>query len=184
MTTCVLLSGGIDSAACVNYYLGFDRAVRAAFVDYGQAAAHLERTSARAVARHYSVPLDEMSLSGPSAFPIGEIVGRNALLVTVAAMYWPERSGVIALAVHAGTAYYDCSDGFIKAMNVILDGYADGRVQCEAPFVRWTKQEIWAYCREAGVPVDLTYSCEAGSEPPCGRCLSCLDRRGLDVGEA
>jgi 7-cyano-7-deazaguanine synthase len=29
------------------------------------------------------------------------------------------------------------------------------------------------------LPVQLTYSCELGSVPPCGLCLSCADRRAL-----
>jgi 7-cyano-7-deazaguanine synthase len=45
-----------------------------------------------------------------------------------------------------------------------------------APFATWTKQDIIAYCRTRNVPVHLTYSCERGTEPPCGTCLSCKDR--------
>lgn len=180
----ILLSGGMDSAACVRYYSSLGRTMRAVFVDYGQAAAHLELASARAVARHYGVALDEMSVVGPRAFAVGEVPGRNALLVIAAAMCFPERSGVIALGIHAGSPYYDCTPRFVEAMNTILDGYTDGRVRCEAPFVEWGKADVWNYCQETAVPVALTYSCEAGQNPPCGRCLSCLDRRDLDACKA
>lgn len=177
----VLLSGGMDSAACVHYYRNLGRAVRGVFVNYGQAPAHLELASARAVALHYGMPLDEMSVAGPRTFSAGEIAGRNALLVVAAAMHFPERSGVVALGIHAGSPYYDCTPRFVQAMNAILDGYTDGRVQCEAPLVEWDKADVWDYCRQAAVPVELTYSCEAGQNPPCGRCLSCLDRRDIDA---
>lgn len=183
MLTCVLLSGGMDSAACIHYYRDLQRTVRALFVNYGQAGARVERESARAVGRHYGVVLDELSIAGPCTLPAGEIVGRNALLVMVAAMHFPERSGMIALGIHAGTTYYDCTPDFVRAVNSVLDGYTDGRVRCEVPFVGWNKADIWQYCRKVGVPIALTYSCEAGSQPPCGRCLSCLDRERLDACE-
>jgi 7-cyano-7-deazaguanine synthase len=183
MLTCVLVSGGMDSAACVHYYLDLHREVRALFVDYRQAARRLEVESARAVASHYGITLDELSVTGPRAFQEGEIAARNALLAMAAAMHFPERSGMIALGIHTGTTYYDCTPEFVEVVNTILDGYTDGRLQCEAPFVSWSKADIWQYCRAVGVPIDLTYSCEAGSDPPCGRCLSCLDRRGLDARE-
>jgi 7-cyano-7-deazaguanine synthase len=184
VTTCVLLSGGLDSAACLHYYLALERPVRALFVDYDQAAVHAERGSARAVARFYGAALGEITVSGPKTFSAGEIVGRNAFLVMTAAMHHPTRSGVIALGIHAGTGYYDCSPDFLSLVNRILDGYSDGRVRCDAPFIGWDKLAIWRYCQKCAVPVELTYSCEAGQTPPCGRCLSCLDRRQLHASKA
>ena len=53
----VLLSGGIDSTACVNFYIEFGRPPRGVFVDYGQPAALNEIQAARAVAKYYSIPL-------------------------------------------------------------------------------------------------------------------------------
>ncbi len=179
----MLLSGGIDSAACVRYYLDLGRTVRGLFVNYGQAAATTERESAEALARHYGIPLGQVEIKGPARFGIGEITGRNALLIFGAAMYCLERPATIALGIHAGSVYYDCSEAFMEVINALLDGYTDGRLRGEAPFLRWSKSGVWQYCRAAGVPTELTYSCEAGSRPPCGHCLSCLDRRELDVSE-
>ena len=49
----VLLSGGIDSSACVPYYLSQGVIVSGLFVEYGPAAAELER-KARPVQKKYS----------------------------------------------------------------------------------------------------------------------------------
>ena len=43
----ILLSGGIDSAACLHYYLKEKFSVRALFVNYGQAAGEREYESAK-----------------------------------------------------------------------------------------------------------------------------------------
>jgi 7-cyano-7-deazaguanine synthase len=53
----VLLSGGIDSAACLDFYLDLGRTPCALFVDYGQLAARAELRAALAVADYYSVPI-------------------------------------------------------------------------------------------------------------------------------
>jgi 7-cyano-7-deazaguanine synthase len=94
-------------------------------------------------------------------------------------MEFGKRNGIIALGVHAGTPYIDCSQEFIKAIQSTFDDYSDGRIRIGAPFVEWKKQDIWLYCQEKQVPVKLTYSCEKGCKPPCGRCLSCRDRKAL-----
>ena len=40
-----------------------------------------------------------------------------------------------------------------------------------------TKADIVKLGLELGVPYQLTYSCYAGSQPPCGQCGTCIDRR-------
>lgn len=88
---------------------------------------------------------------------------------------------IIGIGVHSGTAYYDCTKTFIQASNDLLDVYTNGKISVEAPFMDWNKLEIWEFCHQNEVPVKLTYSCEAGNQEPCGKCLSCLDRRALDA---
>ena len=48
MDAWVLLSGGIDSAACAYYFQQRGDNVEAVFIDYGQAAAHAEFRYAQA----------------------------------------------------------------------------------------------------------------------------------------
>jgi 7-cyano-7-deazaguanine synthase len=82
-------------------------------------------------------------------------------------------TGVIGIGIHAGTEYPDCSPAFVDAMQRLLDVYSGGEVQLDAPFLSWSKPEIWEYARRLGVPLDATYSCEFGPRP-CGQCLSCV----------
>jgi len=177
----ILLSGGIDSAACLDYYIKQKCDVSSFFVDYGQKAKEQESLSVKKITDYYNVHLKKLEIISTCHFSEGEIMGRNAFLLTTALMYGQIRCGVIAIGIHSGTPYYDCSEPFMSQINGLAQNYSSGRIKFEAPFLRWDKRMIVQYCRENDVPIHLTYSCEAGSTPPCSKCLSCRDRRALDV---
>jgi len=101
----VLLSGGIDSAACVAFYLEQRFFVNGIFVDYGQVAAPREIEAAMSIAKHYHIPLVKLAWSGLQKRSIGFICGRNAFLLVGALMELPEEAGILALGIHAGTDY-------------------------------------------------------------------------------
>src|SRR5437016_3235793 len=130
----VLLSGGIDSAACTHFMLQQGLSIQTIFVDYGQLAAKQERTAARKVAKFLKVPLHELratSLFRPTA---GELLGRNAFLVTAAVFLTRLDSGILAMGIHSGTSYIDCSDEFVSCMQQLLTLHADGSLRLVAPF--------------------------------------------------
>lgn len=173
----VLLSGGTDSAACVAFFRAAGREVTGVFLDYGQAAAVPEAQAATRIARHYGIDLRQVTVRSGRAFGAGEIMGRNGLLVFAALTCTGLREGSIAIGIHAGTSYADCSrDFFERVRDLIADG-SGGSITLEAPFVDWFKHEVMAYSDRCGVPRDLTYSCELGTNPSCGRCASCADVR-------
>jgi len=174
-SVCVLLSGGLDSAACVEFYLGRGFHVRAIHVDYGQPAARQEETASRAIARHYHLERLALQLKGTQPKATGLIHGRNAFLLFVALMEFGPSVSLFATGVHTGTSYADCSASFIDSIQTVFDIYTNGISRVAAPFADWTKRDIWQFCIQKHVPVDLTYSCEAGGDVPCGRCLSCKD---------
>jgi 7-cyano-7-deazaguanine synthase len=175
----VLLSGGIDSAACAWFLRESGYSVKGLFVDYGQRAVLFEKRGAEALSTTLGIALDCISVSTPNQFGAGEITGRNAFLVFVALLTSQLRAGTIALGIHSGTAYYDCSAAFVQGMDRLLAEHTDGCVRLSTPFITWSKKNILDYYESSGLPIDLTYSCEAGTMPPCGTCLSCRDRRML-----
>jgi 7-cyano-7-deazaguanine synthase len=150
---------------------------------YGQPAAKHEAAAATAIAHHYRIPLTFVRLVGGRPKSDGELLGRNAFLLFTALMEIKAISAFLALGIHSGTPYYDCSSSFITTVQTIIDGQCDGRIRVVAPFLEWTKKEIWEYCIEHRVPTDLTYSCERGLDHPCGICLSCRDLEALRVCE-
>ena len=178
----ILLSGGVDSTTCLAYYIGEGYQVAALFIDYGQASASKEKRAAKSVCRHFNVPLRTVRLAGTSKKGVGLIVARNAFLLLTAALESCAQSGIIALGIHAGTNYPDCSVSFVKRMQSIFDIYAGGAVQIGAPFLRWNKADIWAFATSQKIPLGLTYSCERGRSQPCGSCASCSDLEALRAG--
>lgn len=170
----VLLSGGLDSLACVAFAraAGFD--TTALFVDYGQAAAAREGEAVDRLSRRLQLSVQHVTLTGVSVLG-GFIPGRNAVLLSVALMAAPFHSGVFLIGIHDGTGYADCEPGFVDRMQGIFDLYAEGRVRILAPFAAWTKGDIWNYLATTDFPADMTYSCELGLDQPCGGCRTCAD---------
>ncbi len=149
------------------------------FVDYGQIAMPREVRAAEAVAKHYRIPLTKLKWMGVQQKTSGLILGRNAFLLMGALIELPEDQGILSIGIHAGTRYQDCKGLFVRKMQSLFDTYTKGKVQIGAPFLKWTKGDIWQYSKSRGVPLDLTYSCERGENQPCGICLSCQDLERL-----
>jgi 7-cyano-7-deazaguanine synthase len=172
----VLFSGGVDSTSCVRFFSDRDYDVRALFVDYGQAATAAEAQAVETLKALLNVPLTVINASSDLSFGTGELVGRNAFLIFAAIFLGGCKEGLLAIGVHAGTPYYDCSATFIDRVNVLVEECTNGRLSVVAPFVRWSKDDVYSFFSTLKLPLSRTYSCEAGSVPPCGQCASCKDR--------
>jgi 7-cyano-7-deazaguanine synthase len=177
----VLLSGGLDSMACLTYYKP-RASVSALFVDYGQLARTRELKAAKAVAGHFGIGLRTLRLSQSERWG-GYIPARNALLLTLALMHFKEDAGLVSIGIHAGTSYADCAPDFIRTMQSVFDTYTGGTIRIDAPFVDWRKGDIWQLLKKRRAPIQLTYSCELGRKQPCGKCQTChdLERLGVDA---
>ena len=176
----VLLSGGVDSTACVALYLEMGRPPCGLFVDYGQRARREEAVAAEAVAHHYGISLRTAEWRGPEPKSVGLIPARNIFLIAVAAMERPASVRAIALGLHAGTPFADSSEAFVNAVAESLRCGGQADFSLATPFIAWPKSDVYAYAKRQRVPFALTYSCER-DDGPCGLCLSCGDRRTLDA---
>lgn len=176
VTYLVLCSGGIDSATLAALAVAEAESVELCFIDYGQPARTAERLAVLALGDDLGIPVVEAAISGLDIVG-GEIPMRNALLVTSAAALRPG-AALVALGVHAGTGYRDCSKEFVDLMQRVLDFHRDGAMRLLAPFVQWSKADVYRLALRLSVPLSLTHSCEAGDEP-CGSCRSCADREAL-----
>lgn len=177
----VLFSGGMDSMACAHFYLEARAEVDALFIDYGQMSASREWDAALRLARQFNIPLSKICVQhlSPMVSESGFIQGRNMGLIILGLMNSSPDSCIIALGIHGGTEYCDCSSEFVHLAQRILDFYTGGKMKIGAPFVDWNKVEIAVYCHFYRLPVDLTYSCELGLNQPCGKCKSCKDLLAL-----
>ena len=175
----VLISGGMDSYVCAHMLLSQGVDVRGLFIDYGQAALESEQCAVEKITKFLNIPLYQIKAKPIENFSIGELTGRNAFFIMAALFLGRVNRGLIALGIHAGTPYYDCSQTFINEMKKIVEEHTDGRASVATPLINWNKARVYQYLVDANLPIEETYSCESGTTLPCGKCLSCLDRREL-----
>lgn len=175
--TCVLLSGGVDSAVVLA--LLSDRNPVSVWVDYGQPVSEAERQASAAIAKYFGSPWMEAGIKGLRPPASGEFPGRNDLLV--AAAFSVVGGGFVAIGTHSGTGYVDCSPAWAASWQALLDVQHRGTAGLLAPLSNLAKSQVYALAMESGVPFELTHSCEAAATP-CGSCSSCADRRLLDAG--
>jgi 7-cyano-7-deazaguanine synthase len=139
----------------------------------------LEAAACRALSDRLSLPLQQLIVSGFGAFGTGELTGRNAMLIFSALFFTRGKSDLLAIGIHAGTPYFDCSEAFVASAARLVSECTDGCTSLVAPFISWSKKEVFDYFVTAQLPIELTYSCEAGTDPVCGVCASCRDRAAL-----
>jgi 7-cyano-7-deazaguanine synthase len=174
----LLSSGGVDSTALLDFYLKRRDLVECLHIQYGQANAISEKRSFGKILEHYAVKGRIIDLGFTPINEEYKINCRNALFVVVAASV-AKHPARLAIGVHVGSRYYDCSELFIKDCQRMLDGYFSGTVRLEAPFLEFSKYQIINYCKTNKVPTKLTYSCLKQNFPPCGQCPACLDNQKL-----
>ncbi|MBR6836735.1 MAG: 7-cyano-7-deazaguanine synthase QueC [Oscillospiraceae bacterium] len=125
----------------------------------------------------------EEQLKETNGSPVSTYVPfRNGLFLSSAAsIALSKNCSVIYYGVHsddaAGNAYPDCSVDFNEAMGKAIYLGSGNELTIEAPFVSLTKADVVKKGLELGVPYELTWSCYAGSDKPCGKCGTCIDRQ-------
>lgn len=174
----VLLSGGLDSAMLLHYYLKKGVRVAAVTVDYGQPWSEELRAS-DLVAHYFKVPrffVKAKEALGPPALMLESgsfIPMRNSFLLSIAV----NRASIAKFDVVAiGSNISEFSDQtpeFVDRYNFMLDMCFNkaSHPWVEAPFSNWTKDRVFKYAMKSSLPLDLIVSCPTSS--PCGVCATC-----------
>ena len=204
-TVVVLLSGGLDSTVCMAETAAAGSRPLALTIDYGQRH-DIELRSAAAVADHYSaehlvvsfdagawggsaltdsgVALPQTGTVSETGIPATYVPARNIIFLAMAASVAEARSAAaVCIGVNAldYSGYPDCRPEFIAAFAQLL-GIATKRgvdgdpVQLRTPLQHLRKSEIVRRGLALDAPLQLTWSCYAGEQRPCGRCESCVLR--------
>ncbi|MBP5403667.1 MAG: 7-cyano-7-deazaguanine synthase QueC [Elusimicrobiaceae bacterium] len=131
------------------------------------------------------LPVEQIVREGiPSTY----VPGRNLLFLSLAGSL---ADSVGADAIIAGpnavdfSGYPDCTPDFYKAAAQALNrgtkqGVTQG-LEVLAPLMYLSKADIVRLAAELKVPFELTWSCYAGGDKPCGKCDSCkLRARGFE----
>ena len=198
--TCVLLSGGLDSAVLLRRSLQRGRPVVPLYVRCGfvwEAAELLWlRRLLRALRTPSLRPLQVIDLPmrpvygphwsftgrhvpGPqSADAAVYLPGRNALLLTAAAIVAArEGASSIALGVLRGNPFGDATPRFFTTLSSAVSQALRRPIRIVAPLRRLNKAQLIR--SSAHTPLALTFSClrpqRGGSH--CGRCNKCAERR-------
>ena len=120
--------------------------------------------------------------------PSTYVPGRNLLFLSLAGSL---AESLNADAVIAGpnavdfSGYPDCTPAFYTAAAQALNrgtqkGVTDG-LEVLAPLMYLSKADIVRLAAQLKVPFELTWSCYAGGDKPCGKCDSCkLRARGFE----
>jgi 7-cyano-7-deazaguanine synthase len=177
----VLISGGIDSTLCIHLMQRAGYSVECLFIDYGQAARKQERQTVRRITSKMNVSFETVRVTASKRFFAGEHLGRNLFLISTGLLFETTPASALCIGIHAGSPYFDCSTPFFRRAARLTSELSSGRVALLAPLLSLNKTEIINLARKEGIPIHLTYSCERGTSPPCGRCSSCLDRKTHSV---
>lgn len=207
MKALVLLSGGIDSAACAITMLLEGRDVFLLTFDYGQRH-HREISSALRMARILQKPHLVVSVPGlrglptssltnrdvdpagkhESGLPTAYLPGRNLVFLSLASSYAvATQCSEIVIGVcrsdHAG--FPDCRKDFIQSMGKAVFHGTDGKVSgIRAPLIDASKSQIISLLlsHPKGQNLfDASWSCYLGGEAPCDQCPACIEReRGIE----
>lgn len=144
--------------------------------DYGHPASFFEREAVSRIGKFIDIEVLHGKFEFSTVTFDHEIKGRNLLLIMAAIPFAIEKNcSQIVFGVHKGGNYYDTTEHFLRDVKSLIDGYFGGAIQIAAPLINLTKSEIYELSKN-DIPLDLIYSCEIGSNPPCGRCPSCRDR--------
>jgi len=198
---CVLLSGGLDSTACLHWTLAKYQDVRAVAFDYGQPHRDAELYAAQSLAERKGVPFERVILADalhsgllravPENDPIGTgihrafVPGRNLVFLSLAmaraCLWWPE--GDLALVIGAcledQAGFPDCTERFLSAAESALSASIARPVKICAPYARMPKARMIEDVRlrfESGLAdLEVSWSCYAG-KGPCGKCTPCVLR--------
>lgn len=206
----VLFSGGLDSTTCLYWALDKGYECEALTVSYGQKHDREVRAAKQIAqnlgVKHHFVtlnfpwlvssslvdknkPIPDLSMEEIESgkIPSTYVPGRNLVFLSVAASLL---DAIGADAIVAGpnavdfSGYPDCTPAFFQAATQAINrgtesGVTRG-VEVLAPLMDLNKADIVRLGAKLGVPFELTWSCYAGGDKPCGHCDSCkLRARGF-----
>jgi 7-cyano-7-deazaguanine synthase len=202
----VLLSGGMDSATLLWLAKREFKEVYAISFDYGQRHRielryAKELAQLAGVKKHFIVEIPHYKTLKGSALldenleipegdypanepPITTVPMRNLTFLSIAASFADfYEISYIGIAVHSlDVPYPDCRPEFITSAEAAINASSifvaktKRRIHIYAPFLGFSKIDIAVLGYQLGVPFEKTYSCYKGTEPPCGKCSTCLQR--------
>lgn len=170
MKSLVLLSGGMDSAAALEWVKG-DDVVTLGFNHPARPKREIEAARRLAAgARQFEVPVDFLVTDAPS----GYLPRRNLVYYAIAASI-AEREHcdrIVGGQLRTDSqGYADAAETYLRSIEALAG------VKIFLPLIAYTKMELILLARRRGLSFEGTWSCFRDVPAPCGECFSCVDRR-------
>ena len=201
MKAVLIYSGGLDSTTLLYEYK--ESIALAVTFDYGskhnaREISYAEENCKRLGIKHLIIPLGFIGqyfksdlLLGGGEIPEGSYADenmhstvvpfRNGIMLAVAAGL-AESYGLdtVLLANHSGdhAIYPDCRPEFVEAMDRAVQAGTYEGIRVVSPYCHITKRDIALRGKDLGIDYSLTYSCYKGGEKHCGKCGTCVERKG------
>lgn len=187
----VLFSGGIDSSVLLA--LLRDQRVKSTplFIDYGQTTARREYIAAIEISKKMGLELEKISVPDISKITINQLTrpktsqnpfypNRNLLLLTLGSIYAYENRhqgvGIGVVKAIGTTPFPDIQQKFFDTFADLITKSLNYELAILTPFIEMSKEEVAEIGKKLNVPLELTYSCLANNDYPCGKCESCISR--------
>lgn len=169
----MLLSGGVDSAVCLEIARATQQKTVALCIDYGQPHSR-EIDCASKLAEDRGIPLIHSRL--PIRNLYGEPTpGRNAMFLAYACHYAASNGlHTVWIGCNATDAeqFPDCTEEFLRSWDEQLQKQGL-EVIVRRPLIRRTKSEVLKLANDLNLDLSETWSCYVGGSRPCGQCLAC-----------
>ena len=190
MKVVTLLSGGLDSTL-LTYLLNEEDVVQyPLFINYGQLNFEKELNSCKRNCSTIGVPApqvvdvrgfgktiesgltnNQLDVNLDAFLP-----NRNAIFLLIASSYaYKKQCSHIAIGLlnEEKSIFPDQTRSFLDTMENTLSISLGRSISILSPLMSLTKGDVISLAKTKGV--SGTYSCHAGGEEPCGKCISCLE---------
>jgi 7-cyano-7-deazaguanine synthase len=166
------------------------------FVDYGQLGRERELMACQSNFAKHDLPAPTVAdLSGygrllssgltdraKDIYTDAFLPCRNLFFLTVAAAFAFQcgaSSVGIGLLNERFSLFPDQTSAFLNEAEAILTQALGKSINVVAPLMTFSKADVMRVAKDRGITA--TYSCHAGTEIPCGVCVSCREYIGLEV---
>jgi len=191
MSIVTLVSGGLDSTLMAVLVKEEKIEQFPLFIDYGQICKEQELKACNIVHKNLGLPepviidvsgfgaLISSGLTDP-AKRVNEdafLPGRNLLFLLAGSAYaYQTNSNAVAIALlsEKNCIFPDQTNIFINRAQEIIDLALGRDIKIIAPLMQLSKAEVLRLAAKKGI--SDTYSCHSGTEEPCGKCISCVER--------
>lgn len=183
-----LASGGLDSSLMSLLAKENDNVLHPLFINYGQLAYEKEWLACQIMHHKYGLPTPmKMDIDGYGKTILSGLTskdklikdeaflpGRNLVFLVMGAAYAKQVGATavtIGLLKEETAIFNDQTDLFLEKAQDIIRYTIGEEIQILTPLREFYKQEVVELAKIKGL--DGTYSCHAGGDVPCEKCIAC-----------